>query len=216
MPSDPRYFITILRHGESVGNAESRLQGQADFPLTGTGRAQARALAARWQAEGVIFDAIRSSPLSRARETAEILAGALGLPVETDPVWVERDFGKLSGLTVDEIDRIHPRSAFSTPYEAIGEDGESYFELFLRAGRALQSLLRRPPGRYLVVSHGGLLNMFMYAVVGITPQAGVQGPRFRLGNTGFARLVYEASDHRWLIEAFNDHAHWKEEEKENE
>jgi broad specificity phosphatase PhoE len=216
MPKDPRYFITLLRHGESVGNAELRLQGKSDFPLTETGRAQARVLAARWQAEGVRFDAILSSPLSRARETAEILAGVLGLPVETDPIWVELDFGKLSGLTVEEIHRIQPPSTFSGPYDAVGPDGESYFELFLRAGRALQLLLQRPPGKYLVVSHGGLLGMLMYAVVGITPQAGRQGIRFRLGNTGFTRLVYEPADHRWLLETFNDHSHWKEAEEENE
>ena len=75
----PKIFnITLLRHGESVGNAESRWQGQAEFPLTDRGRAQANALAARWKVEGVRFDHIISSPLERARETAGIVAGALG------------------------------------------------------------------------------------------------------------------------------------------
>lgn len=68
MENKPKlFFITLLRHGESVGNAESRWQGQADFPLTDRGREQARALAARWKRENAQFDHVISSPLSRAR-----------------------------------------------------------------------------------------------------------------------------------------------------
>jgi len=63
----PSYHIVFLRHGESVGNAEDRFQGQADFPLTDKGRAQAKALAERWLVEGVTFDRCISSPLLRAR-----------------------------------------------------------------------------------------------------------------------------------------------------
>src|SRR5450756_2964317 len=68
------YTVTFLRHGESVGNLENRFQGHADFPLTETGRAQARALAERWHTEGRLFERVFSSPLARARETAEILS----------------------------------------------------------------------------------------------------------------------------------------------
>ncbi len=71
-------WLRSLRHGESVGNAESRWQGQADFPLTDRGRSQAQALADRWKREKMKFDYVISSPLSRARETAEIIASKLG------------------------------------------------------------------------------------------------------------------------------------------
>ena len=54
------FYITVLRHGESVGNAESRWQGQADYPLTDTGRAQARKLAERWKREKMKFDFVIS------------------------------------------------------------------------------------------------------------------------------------------------------------
>ena len=60
---------------------QNRFQGHADFPLTVTGRAQALALAARWHAEGRSFDQAFSSPLARARETAEIISAALDVPV---------------------------------------------------------------------------------------------------------------------------------------
>ena len=77
------FYITLLRHGESVGNAESRWQGQSDFPLTDKGRAQARMLAERWQRENVKFDFLVTSPLTRARETAEIIASALNVGKKT-------------------------------------------------------------------------------------------------------------------------------------
>jgi broad specificity phosphatase PhoE len=203
------FHITVLRHGESVGNAESRWQGQADYPLTDTGRAQARKLAKRWKNENVKFDLIISSPLKRAKETAEIIASALDVKIEFEPLWLERDNGDFSGLTVHEVRQNFTRSQFSTPYDPVGGDGEGDWELFLRAGQALQSLLKREPARYLIISHGGLLNQFMHAVVGVAPQANNAGTRFRFSNTAFAQLMYYPHQHRWAIDRLNDHAHWK-------
>ncbi len=210
--NDPRpqaFQITLLRHGESVGNVESRWQGQSEYPLTDTGREQARALAERWKNEEVIFDLIISSPLIRTRETAEILAEALDLKIEFDPLWLERDIGEFSGLTAHEVRENFQHSPFTTPYDPVGRDGEGDWELFLRAGRALQNLLKRKPARYLIVSHGGLLNQFMHAVVGVAPQANNAGTRFRFSNTAFAQLMYYPHQHRWAIDKLNDHAHWK-------
>ncbi len=203
------FDIIFLRHGESVGNAESRWQGQADYPLTDKGRQQAQALAERWLTEKRAFDYIISSPLSRASETAEIIRAALNLPVEADPIWAERYIGEVAGLTNDEVKRRFPDRGFTNPFSAIIEnEGEGDWELYLRAGQALQGLLRRAPGKYLVVSHGGLLNQIMYAVVGVSPQANSSGPRFRFKNTGFAHVVYYPNSHRWQIDALNDRAHW--------
>lgn len=207
------YVITLLRHGESVGNAESRWQGQSEFPLNERGRAQAEALAARWKAEAARFDLIISSPLSRARETAAIISQALNVPVEDNPLWMERNVDKFSGLTPSEVDEALPRSEFITPYSTVGGAGEGDWELFLRSGQALLNLIRRPVGRYLIVSHGGLLNQAMHAVVGIVPQIHDSGPRFRFGNTGFARLLYYPQQHRWTIDTLNDLAHWKNEQR---
>lgn len=204
------FTLTLLRHGESVGNAESRWQGQTDFPLTETGRAQARALAKRWSADGTRFDLALTSTLKRARETAEILALELGFGLESDPIWMERDVGEFAGLTAAELREKRLPTEVRNPFESISGDGEGDWELFLRAGHALQGLLHRPPGNYLVVSHGGILNLAMHAVVGIAPRGNASGPRFRFGNTGFARLIYEPLQHRWSIDALNDLGHWPE------
>lgn len=200
------YYVTFLRHGESVGNAENRFQGQADFALTEKGRAQAEALADRWQAEEITFDLCVSSPLARARETAEIIAARLNVPLEFDPDWQEMDNGRLAGLTDEEAGALE-RPQFFTPYTPYGETGESRWELYLRAGRGIQSLLKRPAGRYLVVSHGGILNMTMYAILSIAPQAQSHGPRFFFRNTTFASFVYNPDSHNWRMLSL-ERAHW--------
>jgi len=203
------FDIIFLRHGESVGNAERRWQGQADYPLTDKGREQAQALADRWLVENRNFDCIFSSPLKRAKETADIIGETLNLQVETDPIWLERNIGQVEGLTAEEVKRRYPNRDFITPFSAIlGNEGEGDWELYLRGGQALQGLLKRRPGKYLVVSHGGLLNQVMHAVVGVVPQANFSGPRFRFKNTGFAHLTYHPHSHQWQVNTVNDRSHW--------
>ena len=202
------FQIILLRHGESVGNADGYHQGQADFPLTDTGIAQAKALAAHWIAGGVVFDKVIASPQSRAKQTAEIIAGALGYEIEYDRVWMERDNGVLAGLRHDDAREKYPQKEFTPLFEPIGLTGESQWELFLRAGHAIQSIFNQSPGRYLIVSHGGLLNMVLKAALGITPQANFQGPRFRFQNTAFASITYFPEIHTWHVNSLNARPHW--------
>ena len=205
------YSITFLRHGESVGNLENRFQGQADFPLTGTGRAQAQALAERWQAEGRTFERIFSSPLARARETAEIICAALNMSLELDPEWMEINNGQLAGMSDEEAAESIPRPAFITPYTHTGRTGESRWEVYLRAGRNVQRLLENPAGHMLVVAHGGILNMTLYAILGIPVQADHTGARFMFHNTTFATFTYDPTHHNWSMLHFDHRPHWKEE-----
>jgi broad specificity phosphatase PhoE len=176
--------------------------------LTEKGRAQARALARRWKAEGVKFNLIISSPLVRAKETAEIIAAALDAKLELDPILMERHIGEMEGLTAEEV-RKRPQPPYITPYDPIGGEGEGDWALFLRAGQALHALVRRPPGSYLIVSHGGILNQLMNAIIGIAPHVDPSGVRFRFENTAFARVIYFPHQHRWAIDAVNDRAHLK-------
>jgi broad specificity phosphatase PhoE len=209
LPDKPVFTFVFLRHGESIGNAESRWQGQSDYALTEKGRLQAQALADRWKSEGMKFDLIIASPLVRAKETAEIVAAALDANVEFDPILMERHIGQMEGLTAEEV-RKRPQPPFVTPYDAIGGEGEGDWALFLRAGQALHALLRRTPGMYLIVSHGGLLNQLMNAIIGVAPHVGSSGIRFRFENTAFARVIYFPHQHRWAFDALNDHSHLKD------
>jgi 2,3-bisphosphoglycerate-dependent phosphoglycerate mutase len=209
------YHITLLRHAESVGNANGYHQGQAEFPLTERGQAQALALAEYWQSQGVSFDHCIASPQSRTRETAEIIAGVLGgLQVEYDPVWMERDNGVYAGLHQDDARERYPYPAFQAIYQPIGQTGESEWELFMRGGRAIQSVLHRPPARYLIVSHGAILNMTLRALLGIAPQANFQGARFRFRNTAFVTLTYRPDRHQWIVHGVNQRPHWLDQEED--
>ncbi len=207
------YQIYFLRHGQSTGNANGYHQGQHDFPLSDKGVQQAQQLASLWKAKGIQFDVIISSPLSRARQTAEIIAQALSTPLELDPLWMERDAGLLSGLHSEEAKKLYPQPDFMSIYDKVGKTGESQWELFLRAGKAIDSLLKREPGHYLVVSHGGILNMTMYATLGIFPQANFHGAQFLFTNTGYAVLHFYPQTHNWLLVELTHPTNMEQEER---
>ena len=201
------FEITFLRHGESLGNFQGIIQGQSDYPLTEVGIRQAQSLASRWSRERRTFDRLISSPLGRARQTAEIIAAELGLPLTLDAEWSERCFGKFEGCTLQEIQQISPGVDLFHPYDAVGEVGESLVDVYLRASRALESLLRQPAGRYLVVSHGGILHMAFYAILGLAPQGNFNRLRFHIGNTAFTRVTYHPERRQWRIGCMNDQEH---------
>jgi 2,3-bisphosphoglycerate-dependent phosphoglycerate mutase len=201
------FRITLLRHGESKGNAEGVYQGRAEFDLTEKGRAQARSLAAYWLRESTDFEKIISSPQSRARQTAEILAEMLSTQLEFDDQWKEIDNGVLAGKTLPEAAQKHPFPDFMSPFDPIGDSGESNWDLYLRAGTVVQDLVHRPPGSYLVVSHGGFLNRVIYVILGITPQANFRGARFHFQNTSYAVVYYDPERHIWLLDRLNDRNH---------
>lgn len=201
------HLLVLLRHGESVGNAEKRHQGQADYPLTELGREQSHRLGEYWRSEDRRFDRMISSPLKRTRETAEILQEYLELESEFDPLLMERDNGKLAGLTHQEALETMPPPDFIPLYQPIAETGESLWELYLRAGQALNEVLDNPPGSTLVVGHGAQFNMMIHAVLGLAPEPNFQGPYFRLANTGFSELIYHPREGRWDINYHNQLPH---------
>lgn len=194
------YFqITIVRHGESVGNANGIHQGRFDFPLSPKGIEQARQVAQYLCSWDQKFDCLISSPLARARQTAEIIAEKLGMTIELDNNWMERDAGVLSGVQYEEALQKYPRPEFIALYDKIGQTGESQWELFLRAGKAINELIARPYGRYLVVSHGALMNMILYVVLGIFPQPNFYGAQFAFENTSIVQLYFYPQTHNWVM-----------------
>jgi 2,3-bisphosphoglycerate-dependent phosphoglycerate mutase len=206
-----KFNITLLRHAESTGNAAGCLQGQNNAPLTKEGERQAKALAKYLKAHGDKFDLIISSPQERARSTAQIIAKTLGIALQFDPAWMERAFGILEGVPFSEMLEQNPPPDFFHPYDQIGESGECLMDLYLRASKAVQNLLKNPPGSYLVVSHGALLNMAMYSILGLSPHNYVRGPIFHFKNSGFLELTYKPDTRVWRVLSFNNHTHWNQE-----
>jgi broad specificity phosphatase PhoE len=161
-------------------------------------------LAERWQVDGVIFDHCITSPLLRACQTAEIIGAVVKTPTESDPDWMEISNGLVSGLTPEQAALVSPRPDFMTPYTHFGETGVSRWELYLRAGRAIQHILDRSPGRYQETAHGGVLNLALFAILGIPVQADSGGPRFMFHSTTIATFTYEPESHNWRMLQFND------------
>jgi len=141
-----------VRHGETDWNLTRRLQGHSDRPLNETGREQARNLAAELAGEDL--EAVYSSDLSRAEETARIIAETRGLDVTALPELRERHFGSWEGLTDEEIHERFPEEIA----DGVLGDGESRDELHGRVHRALSRIAaEHPEATVLVVSHGGPL-----------------------------------------------------------
>lgn len=151
--------IALIRHGQTVWNAEGRMQGRSDIPLNETGREQARDAGAALA--GSSWEVIVSSPLSRARETASIIAAHTGLELGASyDILVERDYGVVDGLTMAEIT------------EQWGDDRdfpglESIESVAQRGTSALDQIAADHPGRrVIVVCHGTLIRHTLATVAG--------------------------------------------------
>jgi ribonuclease H / adenosylcobalamin/alpha-ribazole phosphatase len=145
----------LLRHGETALSAERRFAGRGDIPLTEVGLIQADAAAARLGARGNI-DAIVTSPLQRARQTAKAVAAATGAPLEVDDGLAETDFGKWEGMTFAEVQARWPDdlAAWLASTDVAPPGGESFAAVTQRVTAALNRLLAAHENQTLVlVSH---------------------------------------------------------------
>lgn len=204
------HWITLLRHGESEANKAAILQGQIDSPLSANGRQQAKQVGEQWREAGVHFDHVISSPLLRARETAETVARVLGYigEIEINPLWQERSFGDLEGKTFSQISQMQPPIDYFQPFTPIGGNGESQLDLYLRAAQALQQLVRCKFKNILVVSHGALIGKALFSVLGITPQGHYHSPVFHLGNTAYINLNYREAERQWVFFGIRNPDEW--------
>jgi broad specificity phosphatase PhoE len=152
MDTDGQTALLLVRHGQSIWNAERRWQGQADPPLSGHGREQAYQAAANL---GTV-DVVLSSPQVRALETAAIIAEQIGVgPVQVVEELRERNAGVWSGLTTDEIEQRWP-GWIDSPQRPDGWEHDT--DLLVRALGALDSIVAAFRGAtLLVISHGGVI-----------------------------------------------------------
>jgi broad specificity phosphatase PhoE len=159
--------ILIARHGQSDWNQEKRWQGHADRPLTERGREQAQALADRLA--HIELDAVYSSDLQRARDTAAVVAESQGLELRQLPELREVDVGSWSGLTRAEAEERFPEgfARWRDGYPG-WKDGETYEAMTDRVLRAVDEIAEEHEGgRVLVVSHGGPIRAIHAAALGL-------------------------------------------------
>ena len=182
--------LILVRHGETDWNRDGRWQGQADAPLNERGREQAHALADELAGEDVA--AVYASDLSRARETAEIIAARLDRSVDVDARLREVHVGGWSGLTMAEIEAGFPdgvaRWYDGDPSHAF-DAGETYATMGERVVAALEEIAARHPGeQVLVVLHGGPIRALLAHAAGITYEQ-QRHRREHLDNCGFVRVA---------------------------
>ena len=183
--------LFVIRHGETAWNVEQRIQGQLDIPLNDTGRWQAARLAQALAGEGI--QAIYSSDLSRAAETAAPLARAAGLKLTTDTYLRERGFGHFEGATFKEIEERWPEDALRwrrrEPDFGPG-GGERLSDFYARSVAAATRLAARHPGQTVaLVAHGGVLDCLYRAATRMELQA---ARTWQLGNASVNRLLYSS------------------------
>jgi 2,3-bisphosphoglycerate-dependent phosphoglycerate mutase len=203
MTTDSSLELWLVRHGETTWNATGRWQGHADAPLSKNGIAQAHRLAARLS--GQRFDAVISSDLSRAFDTAKIVATKLenAASVLLEPLWREIDVGDLSGITYEEslARGLHHRFM---PFDQRHPNGESSADLAARANQAIEDLkLERMGQRVVVFSHGGTIRRALAVMLNEPDAKWVM--KFPVGNTSISRFTLKSDENRCLT--FNDTAH---------
>lgn len=197
-------YITFMRHAESEGNRKRIVQGQLDLPLTEDGLSQVQELAAKWKAEGVEFDEIFCSSLTRTRQSAEPIAKAINAKISYLDEIMERGFGNVEGIPGDEYFARLQEARSSSPFIpnlGIGA-GESEWEINQRAGDFLRDLTQKPAGSYLVVSHGGFLNVLLRVIFGLPPTAAPYGHHFGFKNLGRLTTQYDPERGHWAIFGF--------------
>jgi len=194
----------MVRHGETVWNTEKRHQGHLDSPLTKTGQAQGQALAERLA--GFNLQAIYSSDLMRALDTARLIDPHRQLPIQSDTRLRERHFGIFQGLTLEEVRLRYPfeyerHQSHDPDYVIPG--GESLRQFYRRTTEAFAELVgRQEEGTILAVTHGGVLvNQFKH-VLDIPLEA---HRRFSMLNTSVN--IFSFSNGRWMLETWGDSQH---------
>jgi probable phosphoglycerate mutase len=196
--------LCLARHGETDWNAAGRIQGQLDIPLNARGQRQAAALAAALA--GQSFDAVYSSDLGRAQQTARVLAAAHGLAVHTLADWRERHHGRMQGNTYDELKLSWPHGyqrlrARDPEFDVAG--GESLQGLALRVAGALERLrARHAHGTVALVTHGGTLDA-VYRLVSGQPLH--EPRRVPIRNCSIHWLRHDGE--RWSIVAWGGDGH---------
>lgn len=175
-------MLYLIRHAEAVGNAEGRIMGWRDLPLTERGRAQARALGGWCASQGLSFAQVFASDLTRAWETATILAATTASPAPLPrPALREVGRGELEGRTPAEARtlrrtavRLEPAAAVTARIAQVGAE--------LRRAALTQTVA--------AVAHGGSVARLLRFYLGLSPEPGPGETTFSLHNTSVSILAF--------------------------
>jgi len=198
--------VYLIRHGETEWNVNGRWQGHADIPLNERGHQQATQLAQRLRDEGVYFDYIYSSDLTRAYQTAWEVGAAVNVPVELLPPLREIDLGTWSGLTKDQIREHYPvEYSLLERREDIPRGGaETMNALRERVVKAIDAIVAQHHGETLAFfTHGGCIRAMLSHVCQEFDISQLPCPH--VGNTSITVLNHTSQG--WAMVLCNDMEH---------
>lgn len=188
------YFV---RHGQTLWNLTGKYQGSTDVPLSEVGEAQAE-LAARWFDDKKI-DVIYTSPLVRARKTAEAIARRHQLEPVIKPEFRELSFGEWEGLTYDEIESRWPgaiEKLYRAPDELQIEGGETFAEVEKRTMKGMEDLIAQGDGKtYVIVGHGASTRTILCGMLELPIRLAWH---FCQGNANISCIHYYGKGQSWL------------------
>ncbi len=204
----PTTKLLIIRHGETRWNAQGRVQGHGDSPLTETGREQARLLGQRLQ--HVAFDKLICSDLGRTMETASFITACTGHGTQKDHRLRERHYGVLEGLTVAEVENQYPKAygkLMAGDPDFVIPEGESHRQLYQRNIAFFKEYITTNPGTTAaLVVHGGVMDSIFRFVANLPLD---QPMCFVTPNTSLSIIShgFYYGTMRWVIETWGDVSH---------
>jgi broad specificity phosphatase PhoE len=200
--------LFLVRHGQSAGNAEGRFGGHSATPLSELGFEQARITAEALARENI--NAIYSSDLLRAVQTADPLSKLTGIPVITKPEFRERNVGVLEGLTFDESKQEYPNDYYALVNRNVHHvitEGESYSNLLDRIKGELRDIIRNHRGeRIAIFTHTGALCFMTLHLLGAIHRGTNQTPWIVTSNCGINRFEIRGPRNIRVL-ALNDTRH---------
>jgi broad specificity phosphatase PhoE len=205
--------VYLVRHGATQLTAEDRFSGDVGVDLSDEGRAQAARLGERLRHEGI--SAVYSSPLSRAVETANIIADHCGLSVQRRDGLREISHGRWEGLTRREVEEHYPNEYAAweeDPFTFAPEGGESGVSVLARALPVIREVVtKHPPDCVTVVSHKATIRLILSSLLGFDPR----GYRDRLDQAPACVNVLDFRDPvRARLMLFNDISHYAQRPRE--
>lgn len=208
--------LYLIRHGEAITNVEPIMGGMnGDTGLTSLGVRQAEALRDRLaESQEIAADVLIASTLPRARQTAEIIAPALGLPIVWEDDVQEMRVGEADGMRLDAFAARYGVPDYERdPYRPLAPGGESWTQFLLRVGTTLHRIADEQSGKTVViVCHGGVIDGSMICFFGMNTQA-VPAADLHTSNTSIThweRRARPGRPSRWRLIAYNDVAHLRD------
>jgi broad specificity phosphatase PhoE len=202
--------VVLIRHGETASNRDRLALGRLDLPLTDAGLQQAKLLGLRLAGDTGArrIEAVYSSPLLRARQTADAIAALLGAGVIVEDGLIEMDVGEMEGLTGAELRERHPEfmKAWFGPgaADAVMPGGESLARVQERASRTLEAIRERhePEAAVAAVTHNFVIRTLVCTALGV-PLGDFR--RFEIGLASLTRIDFRGP--RTLITSLNETCH---------